>query len=1585
MGNEESKTARNEDDPPTVTVGLQDEPTHGEQQGFEYLLETPSIEVVRDDVVSMDDLKAYFSSKKSHGGRITSITEDDDCYVVTFANMKDAQQVLSHPHELNGTRLQVHYRKNPTIEVITDGTIDEERLRVYFTNTHASGGGPIERIKKDSNDVPCTTVQHKHVFYITFQHKIAAVNVVRRPSHFIEEKQVAVSEKLSLIDPQTLLIKGIPRGCTNGFLRDYLEGLGSAQNKVSVTAIIRSVDETIAVVSLRHHIDGKTRRLMADELKRNPLSGKVISVSQLVVTRSVQLSGITKRLTQDELLKYFENTEKSRGGKILDIITDEQQGRAIIRFQDPMVVQRVVSKPVHEFGFGPISASAYYEELGTITEVDNTTSSTTPTDKTTIHKSIKLAKQTIKNVDSCKLRLLEKQLKTVQSTFPNVDFDIIPDSQMVSITGVEREVQQAQDRIKAKLDEFEERRWQISTELQSVLLRQDTKKTINGALTQANVLNDVTGALRNEEFAIWAIDEATASIAENSVRALFTEKRKEVSKEVLEVGGWNSFMAQSNEDANFSAVMSADKSSGKVKIVGLVQAVDDMEKKLDDFFYTSEVNVDEAVLNFLLKGQKDQIQKIAIENEVKIDSVKTSFKILGPRERMNKVSEALMELASTVIKSRDQYKKPGLTELFRKDEFQKKLKKIEENHRCIIQWNYHLQASATKRKHPRTLPHASTLSVGHLSIGPITIDIQPGQLEYVSTDVIVNPVTSSKAFTMVGDALVQEGGKSIRDNFRANWGSRVNGVLLTDAGTLRCKRVAHMMLPKADKVKDAVYQCLVISNQAGMRSIAFPAIGTGGLRLTPSQSARAIRAGVEQFVRQNPTPVLTVLRLTIFHQRMVAAYMAEFCSIPREPVFCSISKEPGPATTGNITTPTPGQQEMNFGLVKMQVQQGNICQETTDVIVGTVLKDMGFTVVTKAIVKEGGQSIADDLKKAWPKRTENVVFTDAGKLPSKKIAHMILPSASELKDSVLACLEKADKLGMKSISLPAIGTGGVMSQAESARGIYSGVQEFDLKQHPQNLKLVRVIIYDIKMLGTFHLTLHQFSSGGHVTASPPTSPGLFGSVDVQIQQGDLAKETTDAVVNPVNTDGGFFAVGQALEKAGGAKVRTDCQKSWEKRVNDVLLKDGACGTLKCKKIIHMACPDARSMKGRVLECLQQAERDGLTSVAFPAIGTGGFGVSAADAARETVQAIKDFAMTHNPRSVQLVRVTVFQASMVAAFHQAVLLNAPIASRDGAAAAVMTTVVPPFGTMQSNADVEQVVEVTFLACNQLGMDNAKSEVSETIDSYMRRAESTIRRLDQTDKDAIIQMGTEQLVRVTITGNDIKLEGLTDDVEVVIEEIGRFLQEKTAAYDADELKVPDDWDTPPSGTTGAHIVSLQQTSPEYMKVEQNFLASVGYNPQIVSISRVQNEAKYKAYMLELKEREKRLGKSAIEKVLYHGTAHDVVDNINQGGFNRSYCGKNATVYGKGMYFARNASYSAQAKYSPPDSQGNKYVYQARVIVGEYTTGKRNIVEPPPKNPSNAAVRYDSVVDNVDDPRIFVVFRDNEAYPEYLIVFK
>ena len=69
---------------------------------------------------------------------------------------------------------------------------------------------------------------------------------------------------------------------------------------------------------------------------------------------------------------------------------------------------------------------------------------------------------------------------------------------------------------------------------------------------------------------------------------------------------------------------------------------------------------------------------------------------------------------------------------------------------------------------------------------------------------------------------------------------------------------------------------------------------------------------------------------------------------------------------------------------------------------------------------------------------------------------------------------------------------------------------------------------------------------------------------------------------------------------------------------------------------------------------------------------------------------------------------------------------------------------------------------------------------------------------------------------------------------------------------------------------------------------------------------------------------------------------------------------------------------------DVPGSRKMYLAQVLVGKYVQGKKEMKEPPPKDPNKPEVLYDSLVDNTSDPSMFVVFPDNQSYPQYLITF-
>uniref|UniRef100_A0A2K6GJP4 Poly [ADP-ribose] polymerase n=1 Tax=Propithecus coquereli TaxID=379532 RepID=A0A2K6GJP4_PROCO len=181
-----------------------------------------------------------------------------------------------------------------------------------------------------------------------------------------------------------------------------------------------------------------------------------------------------------------------------------------------------------------------------------------------------------------------------------------------------------------------------------------------------------------------------------------------------------------------------------------------------------------------------------------------------------------------------------------------------------------------------------------------------------------------------------------------------------------------------------------------------------------------------------------------------------------------------------------------------------------------------------------------------------------------------------------------------------------------------------------------------------------------------------------------------------------------------------------------------------------------------------------------------------------------------------------------------------------------------------------------------------------------------------------------------------------------------------------------------------VQLLPQQSEYHTVKDKF-AKTCFHYTIEKIERIQNIPLWQSYQIKKRHMDVKNGHTDNERLLFHGTDAHSVPYVNEYGFNRSYAGKNSAAYGKGTYFAVDASYSANNTYSKPDDQGRKHMYVVQVLTGDYTKGSVGLVTPPPRDPANPTDLFDSVTDNTQHPTLFVVFSDNQAYPEYLITFR
>ncbi|XP_068688637.1 uncharacterized protein [Montipora foliosa] len=205
--------------------------------------------------------------------------------------------------------------------------------------------------------------------------------------------------------------------------------------------------------------------------------------------------------------------------------------------------------------------------------------------------------------------------------------------------------------------------------------------------------------------------------------------------------------------------------------------------------------------------------------------------------------------------------------------------------------------------------------------------------------------------------------------------------------------------------------------------------------------------------------------------------------------------------------------------------------------------------------------------------------------------------------------------------------------------------------------------------------------------------------------------------------------------------------------------------------------------------------------------------------------------------------------------------------------------------------------------------------------------------------------------------------------------------------DVLPLPDEWVAHPRDEQDKeeplHLVSLLRESEEFRRIEDKFIESLSNKVNIINIERIQNPSLYLPYMARKQSMDEKNGTRGNELQLFHGTKYESVKPINLQGFNRRFCGQNGRAYGDGVYFAKEASYSKS--FSKQGPHGECCMYLARVLVGKYTLGRPGMRAPPSRDKGKPEILFDSVVNDADNPTVFVVFNDCHVYPEYLITFK
>ena len=140
---------------------------------------------------------------------------------------------------------------------------------------------------------------------------------------------------------------------------------------------------------------------------------------------------------------------------------------------------------------------------------------------------------------------------------------------------------------------------------------------------------------------------------------------------------------------------------------------------------------------------------------------------------------------------------------------------------------------------------------------------------------------------------------------------------------------------------------------------------------------------------------------------------------------------------------------------------------------------------------------------------------------------------------------------------------------------------------------------------------------------------------IELVQGDITEEETDAIVNAANSGlRGGAGVDGAIHRAGGPAITAETRKIGGCPTGQAVITTG--GNLKARHVIHAVGPiyrggtegEADLLTSAYLSSLKLASAHGLKSIAFPAISAGVYGYPLPEAARIALSTAINYLKQH---------------------------------------------------------------------------------------------------------------------------------------------------------------------------------------------------------------------------------------------------------------------------------------------------------------------------------------------------------------------
>ncbi|XP_036299727.1 protein mono-ADP-ribosyltransferase PARP9 isoform X4 [Pipistrellus kuhlii] len=664
------------------------------------------------------------------------------------------------------------------------------------------------------------------------------------------------------------------------------------------------------------------------------------------------------------------------------------------------------------------------------------------------------------------------------------------------------------------------------------------------------------------------------------------------------------------------------------------------------------------------------------------------------------------------------------------------------------------------------------------------------------------------------------------------------------------------------------------------------------------------------------------------------------CEVLRNKFGC-VSTLVSPARESNSVPHQVFRKRLTAGL-ELSVWKDDLTRHAIDVVVNAANEELRHGGgLAQALVKAGGQQIQEEsdmfISKYGKIPTGEVAITGPGKLPCKFIIHAVGPRWEE-RDAVRckADLQKAirsilncftsDYSSPETVAIPALS---------------SGIFRFPLDL------CTRIIVETIKLYFQTRPPASNLREIHLVSNEDPTVASFKTASEYILGSNELGSSVSQGAILPFNT----------------------------MVVNRVTLQ-----------IVQGHIELQQRLKCAVKKCLEKCLDLHITSISFPALGTGGIGINNNRVAQIMFDEVLEFAK-HYPEKQLSINFVIFPTDWD--IHKA--FSTAMEKVKSKHQLPNNYSVP----QEIRGNPEKELKAKSPAVNLMGLNREKiCEAQEWIQRMLTLQDKHIIEnnhilfLGKKEHDILSQLQERVSISEIISPGKATLEiqGAQADLIKVVMNIELMLcevQEEIAKKKERALcSLSGQWtDQQPihqdEMKENKFLKCLKLSTPEIQDQKKKF-ENCGF--WVIKVEKIDNVLLMAAFQRKKKMMEERMPGKPVSHRLFQQVPQQFCEVACRVGFQRMYSMPCDPKYGAGIYFTKNLRNLLYQAKKTSASDKLTYVFEAEVLTGSFSLGDQTNIVPPPLIPGGTD-RHDSVVDSVSSPETFVIFNSVQAMPQYL----